>query len=287
MIQKSLGSIQNARSVGLLGLILALAAFAFDLSQPLGIAAGICYVAILALGLLARSPRLILLFSIVGIVLTLIGLWLSPGRAADLQALINRALTLLALATVAGAGWLMIRAQRRFDSRLAQLANVDTLTQLANRRVILEQLDDAYRLAKRYELPLAALVVDIDHFKRVNDGYGHLIGDAVLKAVAQTMNRNMRETDLIGRFGGEEFLIVCRNTCLADAEQLAERLRHEVSATDLAAAEFPEPISISVGLACLASTCPSPRDLLRCADEALYAAKAGGRDQVCVLPCSA
>jgi diguanylate cyclase (GGDEF)-like protein len=129
---------------------------------------------------------------------------------------------------------------------------------------------------------LSVLVCDLDHFKRVNDTHGHDVGDRVIRGFADVLKRVKRETDAVGRFGGEEFVIVCEQTDVEGAELLAARVRTELAATTFVASSGPLIVTCSVGVA----TCPDAgegwEELFKATDEALYASKRGGRDRVTV-----
>ena len=164
------------------------------------------------------------------------------------------------------------------SERLEALIFEDPLTNLSNRRCILTQLAAAVSAARRHERPLAVAIVDIDHFKAVNDEHGHAAGDRVLAAVANAMRRHLRAEDQLGRLGGEEFLALLPDAGARAAATTAEKLRTEVAAlaVDLEGSELA--VTISAGWAAWEGE--SPEELLRRADEALYAAKRGGRDRV-------
>jgi two-component system, cell cycle response regulator len=158
-------------------------------------------------------------------------------------------------------------------ARLEALLREDALTGLSNRRAILTQLTGMVSAARRHGHPLSVAVLDLDHFKAINDTYGHKAGDQVLVATAQAMGRHLRAEDQLGRLGGEEFLVLLPDTGDEAAAAVAEKLRAEV-----ATAPTPVPVTVSIGVATWDGE--APEDLLHRADEALYAAKQGGRDRV-------
>jgi diguanylate cyclase (GGDEF)-like protein len=173
------------------------------------------------------------------------------------------------------------RAHREFADihrELEGLAHFDGLTGLQNRRSFMEKAEALVALANRYEHPLTLLMCDIDHFKSVNDTYGHDGGDKVLAAVAQALKSTLRVTDQVGRLGGEEFGIVLAETNLASAKIVAEQLRQAVEAAPL---PFPgiNRVTISIGVTELAGDVSDLKSLLRTADEALYTAKHTGRNR--------
>ncbi len=158
----------------------------------------------------------------------------------------------------------------------------DTLTQLASRGYLLDVLNSAIEMASNEETNLSIAMADLDHFKRVNDTLGHLVGDRVLKEVAQRLSKSVREQDLIGRYGGEEFLLIFPETSLDVAQQVAERIRIHVASTPIHIPEHTVPITISIGLTRYAAG-DSLESLLHRADQAMYAAKEAGRNCVTVL----
>jgi diguanylate cyclase (GGDEF)-like protein len=136
-------------------------------------------------------------------------------------------------------------------------------------------------MARRYGQQIAAVMIDIDHFKRINDAYGHPVGDEVIRVVAGRLRDAVRDSDVLGRYGGEEFALVTPQTG-ASAAELAERLRQVVSGDLVPTAAGPLPVTISVGLAHPSGGEEDLPQLLTRADEALYQAKQTGRDRVCI-----
>jgi two-component system cell cycle response regulator len=169
------------------------------------------------------------------------------------------------------------------NARLEQLAQTDPLTQLLNRRALTERITAEMERALRYDSTLALLMIDLDHFKRVNDTYGHLVGDDVLRDVAQLLSRTIRGSDIVARYGGEEFLVLLPETDEGGAERFAERLREAVEQHEFAKVSLAEVLKLtaSVGVAVFpAARVESVEDLFQRADAALYRAKAEGRNQV-------
>lgn len=166
------------------------------------------------------------------------------------------------------------------SQKLERLANTDGLTGLTNRRHLLERLDEAWSMSVRRDLPLACILFDIDRFKRINDTHGHAAGDAVLKAVAAACDAQVRPYDLIGRFGGEEFIVVAPDTDAAGAAALAERLRAAVEAAEIAFEGRSIPVTMSLGVAVRGPQHADPAAAIAAADEMLYKAKENGRNQV-------
>jgi diguanylate cyclase (GGDEF)-like protein len=169
---------------------------------------------------------------------------------------------------------------QRANNRLAELASTDPLTQLKNRRVIYEHLEREFARARRYSHPLAVFMIDIDHFKAINDGHGHSIGDAVLRMVSAILERSTRETDLVGRYGGEEFIVLAPETAVDAAVIMGERIRLNVAAETERHDQIPS-CTISVGVTTTESVkVVHFEDLIHLADEALYSAKRRGRNRV-------
>jgi len=174
-------------------------------------------------------------------------------------------------------------ALARANGNLRELAHTDTLTGTMNRYRIEHQVQIALANAQRYGQPLSLLLFDIDHFKQVNDTLGHEAGDQVLKGLVHCVETNLREGDQLGRWGGEEFLVLVPNTCSAEAVVLGERLRHEIEITDF---DLRQAITVSVGVAEWRPN-DSLKSLLERADRAMYKAKKNGRNRVCLAPARA
>jgi diguanylate cyclase (GGDEF)-like protein len=164
-------------------------------------------------------------------------------------------------------------------SQVTYLANSDELTGLSTRRCFFERAGAAVAAAQRQGEPLAAIMMDVDHFKSINDKYGHPVGDEVLKALGARLRETLRGSDVVGRYGGEEFAAILAGASPAVAE-IAERLRRSVSATPIETRDGPIPVTISIGLAFLTPDDCDLDALLRRADASLYQAKRGGRNQV-------
>jgi two-component system cell cycle response regulator len=164
------------------------------------------------------------------------------------------------------------------QDQLLNQATRDSLTGLLNHEAILEILQRESRRALRNKTPLAVIMADMDHFKNINDTHGHLAGDSVLRETAKALRGCLRSYDSVGRYGGEEFLIVAPDCSETEAAHLAERLRKAVRETaDASPGAFP--VTVSFGVADT-SAGHRPEDVLRAADRALYAAKKAGRNRV-------
>jgi len=168
-----------------------------------------------------------------------------------------------------------ISERKRLEAELERLATYDGLTGAFNRNRFEGLLDDELERAERYAAPLSLVMFDLDHFKRVNDRHGHEVGDRVLQAVAAAVRQELRAPDRIGRWGGEEFLVMLPETGLPDAGRLAERLRARVEGAHPEAGD----VSISLGVAAYGPG-ESRKAFLKRLDDALYRAKAGGRNRV-------
>lgn len=180
-------------------------------------------------------------------------------------------------------GWFLQRLSRQeflLEKQLERLATRDGLTQLYNRRQFLVLLEAELGRCQRYGEPLSCAVLDLDHFKAVNDRYGHEVGDMVLMDFARRGESALREVDVFGRLGGEEFGVLLVNTALPQAVEALDRLREAVAASAVAAAGESLRYTVSIGVAELAPADGEVADLLRRADHALYRAKDGGRNRV-------
>ncbi len=163
--------------------------------------------------------------------------------------------------------------------KISMMATRDELTNSHNRRYLMEFLAREKARSDRTSTVYSLAVIDLDYFKRVNDSYGHLVGDDVLRQVVKLIQRHVRVTDCFARFGGEEFALVYSATELEEARQSADRLRQEISTTRLACDTFSIYTSVSIGIA-ESRTGEDVAELLRRADQALYVAKSSGRDRV-------
>lgn len=173
----------------------------------------------------------------------------------------------------------------RLNERMKRLAAIDGLTGVYNHRTFQEKLDEHFSLSRRYKTPLSLIMADIDHFKKFNDSFGHQTGDEVLKLVANTLRLTMREVDIICRYGGEEFVIILPQAKLNDAARAAERLRTEIENKPFNINNQRLHITVSLGISSYPDSQPNDReDLIAKADEMLYIAKKGGRNQVVIWP---
>jgi diguanylate cyclase (GGDEF)-like protein len=172
----------------------------------------------------------------------------------------------------------------RFIAMVQRQASIDDLTGLYNHRFLVDYLGQQVALAERLNTPLAVLVLDLDHFKRVNDTHGHPVGDVVLTAFAHTLTSSIRRADLAARYGGEEFIVVMSNTASPDARRVAEKIRAAVEALVVPVDSGGQAVTltVSVGGAAYPDDTTTAQQLLATADAALYDAKHGGRNRVCM-----
>ncbi|WP_426192225.1 diguanylate cyclase [Massilia sp. DWR3-1-1] len=184
------------------------------------------------------------------------------------------------LMIVNGFGFLLL-CKEKDDARMVQLATIDSLTGLINRHAFFDRTDSARMLARRQCSPIALMMIDIDHFKRINDCFGHATGDEALVLFAATAGTALRDHDIMGRLGGEEFALVLPATDLEGAILAAERLRMTVAAAPLPTSAGAYAMTISVGVVVIDAHEHINAALAR-ADHALYAAKTGGRNRVSV-----
>jgi two-component system cell cycle response regulator len=165
---------------------------------------------------------------------------------------------------------------------LQVVSQLDSLTQIKNRQFLLEALETELHRSRRFQHPFTLLFVDIDHFKHINDHYGHAFGDTVLQTLVRLMSEVVRPTDILGRYGGEEFLIGLLEADETIAHMIAERLRLKVATTPFPFNQHCISITISIGVASLIPEIDKIETLIERADRALYQAKQTGRNQVCV-----
>ena len=219
-------------------------------------------------------------------------LQMQPGSTRVVQTLSWVNILIIVLSAIAGIGvtsivwilaaraWILQRAVerrtaalRRALARLRQLATTDELTGLHNRRFFLNRWAWECERAKRYQRPLACLMVDVNGFKQVNDHLGHHAGDTVLQQVAQELKTLMRQSDILARFGGDEFVVALPETTPDQAALVAEKLRQITIRIPEAEARGVGPVSLSVGMSRIEQNDESPQEILDAADQSLYAHK--------------
>lgn len=165
--------------------------------------------------------------------------------------------------------------------RVQELAIIDSLTGVFSRRYLIERFNEELERSKKFKYKFSFLMLDIDHFKAHNDRYGHLVGDAILKEVSKTFKENMRQIDLAGRYGGEEFSIILSETDKDGAGLAAERLRQAVENKHIRIYDEDLQVTISIGVSVFPEDAKDIQTLIEKADEALYQAKQSGRNRVC------
>ena len=171
----------------------------------------------------------------------------------------------------------------QFQKKMLRAALHDGLTGAYNKKFFMERLESEMAFAQRHESPLALVLFDLDHFKGLNDNFGHLAGDYVLKTLAGGIQESVRREDVFARYGGEEFVVLSRGIDLAAADRFAERLRHWVEIYPFQFEGKRLPVTTSLGVASYPETpVADGTDLIRRADRALYKAKDQGRNRVCV-----
>jgi diguanylate cyclase (GGDEF)-like protein len=163
---------------------------------------------------------------------------------------------------------------------LRELAGVDELTKLPNRRQFLKSLETEFARVQRYDRPLSVLMIDADEFKLINDQHGHFAGDEVLQALAIRLRGIVRQIDLLGRLGGEEFAVALMETDMPAALETAERLCREIAAQPFRVTAASIQVTVSVGVATRRARVNNAAQLLSLADKAMYLAKTGGRNRV-------
>jgi two-component system, cell cycle response regulator len=172
-------------------------------------------------------------------------------------------------------------AEAKYHEEIYRMTIVDGLTQIHNKRALFEALEKELMRARRYERDLSLLMFDIDFFKRINDQYGHLAGDHVLRELARIVQERIRREEVFARYGGEEFVILLPETPLPGAAALAESLRARVANHSFVFQGERIPVTVSIGTALLGENDKVAADLIQRADEKLYEAKRGGRNRVC------
>ncbi|MGX5175212.1 GGDEF domain-containing protein [Aliikangiella sp. IMCC44653] len=161
---------------------------------------------------------------------------------------------------------------------LKQIAITDYLTQIPNRRALFEQGSLEYTRARRHNFGLSLLIIDCDHFKKINDVYGHLTGDKVLIHLTRLTTQAIRDIDLLGRFGGEEFIVILPHSGQQAAIEIARRIQKNLSEKPFEYNFKPIALTVSIGIACLTQSTQSLEELISCADKALLTAKSSGRN---------
>jgi diguanylate cyclase (GGDEF)-like protein len=176
------------------------------------------------------------------------------------------------------------RELRAAMEKLEEVSITDDLTMIYNHRYLISRLSYEFERAKRYGFPIAFIMLDIDHFKVYNDNNGHLAGDEALRKIAMLINGSIRDTDIVGRYGGEEFAIILLHADLTRMAEVAERIRRTIEETPFPKEELQplRKITVSIGGSCLSDGMETMENLIGSADEALYRAKRNGRNQIAI-----
>lgn len=265
---------QRATLAILINLIALPAFFAFDIYFPRGVAGGVPYVAVVLVGLISRQPKMIIMMATASSVLTIAGYFFSPFSGLFQVAIVNRLLALFAIWSVAIISYIHLKELERLEP----LATRDQLTKLFNRHYFTFEIVKQINFWRRHKQPLSILMLDIDHFKNINDTYGHMAGDYALQTIANICLLQVREIDTAARLGGEELAILLPSTDTEGALQMAERIRSDVEAYNFKYGKDEFKLTISVGITELTDETWSVTELLKAADELLYQAKASGRN---------
>jgi diguanylate cyclase (GGDEF)-like protein len=260
--------------------VLAVAAiFYVDLVTEADLVAAMLYVSVCGLLYSVRSPAAHLAFCGLCTLLNAIAGYYEFGFVDFDNILFNR---VIATAVLYSVSFLLYRTSQS-ETVLKRLATTDPLTGALNRRHYMELMAREQRRAERYSAVYSVLMVDIDHFKRVNDTHGHQVGDQAIQAMSEACQRALRPTDLLARYGGEEFIITLTHTDQIGAAKVAERLRESVSQIALATEQGMLKFTISVGVSTYFKR-SLLHEIIGRADQALYQAKTAGRNRVCLSP---
>jgi diguanylate cyclase (GGDEF)-like protein/PAS domain S-box-containing protein len=169
---------------------------------------------------------------------------------------------------------------KMLQSRLEILASTDALTGLPNRPAFMGRAENEFSRAMRYKRPLSIVMIDVDHFKSINDHYGHAVGDHVLTNIGHILGDTLRDSDVLARIGGEEFVLLLPDTPEANAEFVAERMRSRLASTTIKLKELELEVTASFGVAAIHPADDELEKMLNRADQAMYEAKNNGRNQV-------
>ncbi len=259
-----------------------------DLETPVGLAIPFLYILLAPLIVGLRSTIALVVSAMLVAMISAIGFWAASMQGGPISGggygfddfmrdtIINRVISVSLFVAVLV---LLVRIQTAQDE-LHRLSTTDPLTNALNRRRFEELAEIERRRAQRSGAPLSVLILDIDHFKRVNDQYGHAAGDEAIKALSRTCQSTLRPGDLFGRWGGEEFVIALPETNLVGALKTGERLREILAITPFNANGKTRSITVSIGAACLQRDELAVDHAINRADRALYRAKSGGRNRV-------
>lgn len=283
-MRKTLSNNAAAICAVILGVISSVVYFSLDVLYASDVIVGVLYTTVILFGLLARARRVVLAFACTSTVLLVLGWMLNPSLDNDPTGLVNRGLALFVIWAVAGMAWHYLHAQHELEAALRHLAESDPLTQILNRIGIMTELGRRFAEFQRYGSMFSVLMVDVDHFKQVNDRLGHLAGDHVLRRIAGIVRSALREVDSVGRYGGEEFLVVLPGTRLDSAVNTAERIRTAIEQIPIRVERAQVRVTVSIGVASVELVPTTLEALIDSADRAMYDAKRGGRNRVMPPP---
>ena len=234
-------------------------------------------------GVLRSTVLMTVVSALMSVLMTRLWLWVK-GDAVMGDALYIALFVAVPMSALAGGlSIVLVVTLEKTRQRIHELAMTDPLTGLRNRRHFIERAQREIELANRHDLPLALVVLDVDHFKRVNDAHGHVVGDQVLVELGKQWTMALRGTDVLARWGGEEFIALLPNTPAPLAQQLSERLRAAAATAIHLPPVQPLLVTVSLGVAGRApgtAAAPTLDALIQAADRALYEAKHAGRDRV-------
>ncbi len=254
--------------------------FFIDLMIPLGVAVGVPYVIPVLITIKSERKRDTYLVGIAGIILTILGYTYSPcAGGVPWMVIFNRVIAILMIALTTFFVIDRKKSEKKIkdlNRELHSLAHTDPLTGIGNRLLFSKQLEEELERVKRYDTPLSIIMLDIDFFKKINDTYGHGIGDEVLKKLTEVISKNLRKLDKFFRIGGEEFVILLPGTDIEKAKIVAEKLRELVCKTKF---NKVNKVTISIGVT-QARKDDTPDTLLTRVDKTLYKAKNNGRNRV-------
>ncbi|MEZ5460313.1 GGDEF domain-containing protein [Dokdonella sp.] len=233
---------------------------------------------------ITRPEHLVALMLLVGVAIMIVRVAIVPApgfmeltMSSPLQGIV---FTYAALLPVIATSGFLLMCGERLNKDLARLATIDPLTGVYNRRTMAELANKAIATSKRHGRSLSLLILDIDHFKRINDQFGHEAGDLALCRVVEIMHGVLRGSDVIARIGGEEFVAILPDSNEAAAANLAERLRERLEESDFSVSGWPVPLRASIGVGSMGPSISNLETLLRETDRAMYAAKRTGRNRV-------
>lgn len=268
-----------------LGVLSSTIYFLLDIHYAPDVLTSVLYATVVLFGLLARRRRIVLGFACTSTVLIVLGWVLNTQADGTATGLINRGLATFVIWAIAGMAYHYLQVQHALESALRHLAESDPLTQILNRVGILGELQRRYAAYQRYGSVFGLLMIDVDHFKGINDRLGHLAGDHVLRRVAGIIRSALREVDSVGRYGGEEFLVILPESRLDNAVNTAERIRLAIEQVPIRVDRELVQVTVSIGAVALTSAeHAGVESLIGAADAAMYEAKRSGRNRVIPPP---